>query len=56
MENITLRSTSIAQSLGLRERKQQDNEVWKTNIQYDYFFNIPTHAPIIYTLKALNSH
>jgi len=30
MENITLHSTSTAQSLGLRERKQQDNEVWKT--------------------------
>jgi hypothetical protein len=29
MENITLRSTSTAQSLGLRERKQQVNEVWK---------------------------
>jgi hypothetical protein len=23
---------------------------------FDYFFNIPTHAPIIYTLKSLHSH
>jgi hypothetical protein len=23
---------------------------------FDYFFNIPTHVPIIYTLKSTNSY
>ena len=30
MEDTALHSTSTAQSLGLREGKEQDNEVWKT--------------------------